>query len=50
MPGLSSGLFPSDFLTKILYAFLISPMHVPYLNYFILLHLIILILFDEVYK
>jgi len=47
---LSSGLFPSDVPAKILYAFLISLMHVTCAVYLILLDLITLIIFTEAYK
>jgi hypothetical protein len=47
---LPSGLLHSGFTTKILYAFLISPMHATYLAHLILLQLIALIIFDEAYK
>jgi hypothetical protein len=48
--GLPSGLFPSDFLTKILYASLISPVHVTCPTSICILHFIILTIFAEVYK
>jgi hypothetical protein len=44
IPRVPSGLFPSGFLTKILYAFFISSMHI-YRVHFILLDLIILKIF-----
>jgi len=49
-PGLLSGLFPSDFLTKTFYAFLMSPMRAICPIHLILLDLIIRMIFDEVYK
>jgi hypothetical protein len=42
-----TGLFPSSFFTKILYAFVFSPMHVTFRFYLILLDLIILIILGE---
>jgi hypothetical protein len=48
--GLLSGLFPSGFLTKILYTFLISPMHTTCLAQLILLDLIIVTIFGKIYK
>jgi len=50
MPRSLSGLFPSGFLTKILYAFLISPMHMTCSTHLILLDLITLMIFGEMYK
>jgi hypothetical protein len=47
--GLQSGLFPSDFLTKVLYAFLISSIHYTCPVHLILLDFITVI-FGEVYK
>jgi len=47
--GLQSGLFPSTFPTKIVHAFLISPMCATCLD-IILLDLITLIIFGEAYK
>jgi hypothetical protein len=48
--GLSSGLFPSGFHTKILYAFLFAPKRATCSDHIIFLNLIILIIFDEKYK
>jgi hypothetical protein len=48
--GLPSSLFPSGFQTKILYAFIVSPMRTTRLAHLILLDLIILIIFVEDYK
>jgi hypothetical protein len=45
--GLPSGLFPSDFLTKILYVFLMSLMCVMCPDHHILLDMITLTVFDE---
>jgi len=47
---LQSGPFPPGFLTRILYAFLISSMCVVCPTHLILLDLIILIIFGEAYK
>jgi len=49
-PCLPSGLFPSRFPTKILYAFLVSLIHAAYSAYFILLDLTTLIIFYEAHK
>jgi hypothetical protein len=46
--GLASGLFPSGFPTKILYAFVLHALPIP--AHLILLDLIILITLDEQYK
>jgi len=48
--GLLSGLFPSGFLIKILYAFLIIPMHATYSTHLILLDLITVVTLGEAYK
>jgi hypothetical protein len=48
--GLHSGLFPSGFLRKILYAFLFSPCVLYVVHHLILLDLIILIILDIEYK
>jgi hypothetical protein len=48
--GLLWGFFPSDFPFKVLYTFLISPMHATYPTVFILLDSIVLIIFGEKYK
>jgi hypothetical protein len=48
--GLPSGLLPSGFRTKILYAFLFSPIRATYPAHLILLDLIILITLGEQYK
>jgi hypothetical protein len=47
-PGLSSGLFPSGFPTRILYAFLIYSMHATCPAQLIHLDLITLIILDKV--
>jgi hypothetical protein len=48
--GLLSGLLHSAFLTKILYAFLFSPIHVTFPAHLMLLDLVILIIFGEEYN
>jgi len=48
--GLPNSLFPSGFLTKILYAFQIYPMRTVRPAHLILLDLITLIIFGEAYK
>jgi hypothetical protein len=48
--GLPSGLFPSDFPTNILYAFLVSPLRATWPAHLILLDLITLIILGEAYK
>jgi hypothetical protein len=48
--GLPRGLFPSGFLTKILYAFIISIMCATCSTHPILLDLLIVIIFGEVYN
>jgi len=48
--GLLSGPFLSGFPTKILYAFLISPIYATSHAHFILLNLITLIIFSEAYQ
>jgi hypothetical protein len=48
--GLPSGLFPSGFLTKTLYAFLFSPNRATCPAHFILFNLIFLIIFGKDYK
>jgi len=46
---LPSGLSPSGFSTKALYAFLISPVCASWSEYLILLHLSTLVIFGEAY-
>jgi hypothetical protein len=48
--GLQSGIFPSGCATKILYVFLISPMHATCPSHLVLLDLITLIIFGEDYN
>jgi hypothetical protein len=48
--GVPSGLFPSGFPSKILYAFLLIPIHATCPANLVLLDLIILIILGEVYK
>jgi len=48
--GLSGGLFPSSFPTKILYIFFSSPMRSTFPVHLIPLYLITLIIFSEAYK
>jgi hypothetical protein len=48
--ALPSGLFPSGFTAQTLYAFLISPMHATCPTHLILLYLITLTIYGEVYK
>jgi len=48
--GLPSDLSPSGFPNKVVYAFLVSPMHVTVPAHTRLLDLIILIIFGEAYK
>jgi len=46
--GLPSGLLPSDFATKVLYAFLISALRAKCPANLTFLHMIIVIIFSEV--
>jgi hypothetical protein len=48
--GLPNGLFPSGFPTKILYTHLFSPIRTTCTAHLNILHLITLIIFDEVYR
>jgi len=48
--GLLNGFFPAGLLTKILYAFLICPVRATCPGHYILLDLITLPIFSEVYK
>jgi hypothetical protein len=47
---LPSGFFPSGLKTKIMYAFIISPMHFSWFSHPVYLYLIILMIFGEYYK
>lgn len=47
MPSCTSGLFPSGFPTRILYAFLFSSIHATCLGHLIIFYFIILVIFGE---
>jgi hypothetical protein len=48
--GVLSGIFPSGFPAKILYAFFLYPMLAAYHAHLILLDLIVIIIFGEQFK